>query len=640
MQKISNNFLADAGATGKALLAAADAATAKVALSLATVATSGSYDDLTNKPTGGGVTFAKTKIVGVDGNTIQACINSVTSASGQNQTQILIPPGIYTENLTLKLGVSLAATGQNNGQASTVRIVGQHTLTGGATAGDNIIQFAGLRFDNTHATTPTFTFSATGGVALLVHFDSCMIGATNAATTAVGMLIGTDVSVRCNDTKSLANATAGSGGTHFDINGGALFGTNLSTEYGTRAILMRGTPTALKPYCELKHSDLRTTGANVVEIQSTTALFTAGWTGFENTNATGNGITLAGVTTAGAVAGVFNSVFTITAGASNYVVTGDLGSAYYSLNNSYSNATYAPYEIKIGANVAQFKYDESQFSVTNVYTLTTNPSGTATWVKPSGAKTVSIQMIGGGGGGASGAKSSNTAIARVGGGGGGGGGWCHVQISADVLSAAETVTIGQGGNGGAARTSEFTTGNGGAAGTASIFGPFRALGGNGAANNGGAGGGGQMANAGGSGSGTGSAGATGTPASATAAALPGGAGGGGGGGIVISGTTGTGGGAGGRSNWVNLAGGTGGSGTTSSAGGTGGAGNAVSDSRIFATGSGGAGGGGSLSGNGGNGGAGAFPGGAGGGGGATETGAQSGAGGNGAGGVVIVTTYF
>jgi hypothetical protein len=162
--------------------------------------------------------------------------------------------------------------------------------------------------------------------------------------------------VRCNDVKSLANATAGSGGTHFDINGGALFGTNLSTEYGTRAILMRGTPTALKPYCELKHSDLRTTGANVVEIQSTTALFTAGWTGFENTNATGNGITLAGVTTAGAVAGVFNSVFTITSGASNYVVTGDLGSVYYSLGNSYSNATYAPFETDIGANVLQLTY--------------------------------------------------------------------------------------------------------------------------------------------------------------------------------------------------------------------------------------------------------------------------------------------
>jgi hypothetical protein len=356
MQKVPSTLLADAGTAGKAVLAAESQSAARTALGLATVAGSGSYNDLTDKPASGGVTFAKTKVVGVDGNTIQACINSVTSASGQNQTQILIPPGVYTENLTLKLGVSLAATGQNNGQASTVRIVGQHTLTGGATAGDNIIQFAGLRFDNTHATTPTFTFSATGGVALLVHFDSCMIGATNAATTSVGMLIGTDVSVRCNDVKSLANATAGSGGTHFDINGGALFGTNLSTEYGTRAILMRGTPTALKPYCELKHSDLRTTGANVVEIQSTTALFTAGWTGFENTNATGNGITLAGVTTAGAVAGVFNSVFTITSGASNYVVTGDLGSVYYSLGNSYSNATYAPFETDIGANVLQLTY--------------------------------------------------------------------------------------------------------------------------------------------------------------------------------------------------------------------------------------------------------------------------------------------
>lgn len=393
MQQVSNNLLGQATTVGKQLLSATDAAAAKTALGLSTVATSGAYADLSGKPAlanvatsgaysdlsgtpslapvatsgsytdlsdkpagGGGVTFAQTKIVGVDANTIQGCIDLVTNATAQNQTQILIPPGFYTENLTLKRCVSLAATGQNNGQVTTIRIVGQHTLAGGATAGDNIIQFAGLRFDNTHATTPTFTFSAQSGVPLLVHFDSCMVGSSNAATTSVGMLIGTDVSVRCNDVKSLANATAGSGGTHFDINGGTLYGTNLSTEYGTRAILMRGTPTAYRPYCELKNCDLRTWGANLIEIQSTTALLTAGWCSFENTNSTGSGIVLAGAVTSGAVAGIFNCAFTITSGASNYVVTGDAGCAYYALGNSYSNATYAPYETKIGANVLQLTY--------------------------------------------------------------------------------------------------------------------------------------------------------------------------------------------------------------------------------------------------------------------------------------------
>jgi hypothetical protein len=52
-------------------------------------------------------------------------------------------------------------------------------------------------------------------------------------------------------------------------------------------------------------------------------------------------------------------VFAVQAGASNYVVTGAAGSYYYSLGNSYSNATGAPYETKIGASVTQFQYARS-----------------------------------------------------------------------------------------------------------------------------------------------------------------------------------------------------------------------------------------------------------------------------------------
>ena len=185
MQKVSNKALAEATTLGKQLLSATSATQARQNLGLAAVASSGSYNDLSDKPVGSGITFAQTKVVGVHASTIQGCINLIDSANGQNQTQILIPPGVYTENLTLKKCVSLAASGQNNGQATTVRIVGQHTLTGGTIAGDNIIQFAGLRFDNTHPTTPTFTFSAQSGVPLLVHFESCMIGASNIATTSV-----------------------------------------------------------------------------------------------------------------------------------------------------------------------------------------------------------------------------------------------------------------------------------------------------------------------------------------------------------------------------------------------------------------------------------------------------------------------
>jgi hypothetical protein len=54
MTKVSNNLLKDATVTGKALLAAATAAAARTTLELATVANTGSYNDLTDKPTGGG----------------------------------------------------------------------------------------------------------------------------------------------------------------------------------------------------------------------------------------------------------------------------------------------------------------------------------------------------------------------------------------------------------------------------------------------------------------------------------------------------------------------------------------------------------------------------------------------------------
>lgn len=58
MTKVSNNLLKDATTLGKALIQAANAAAARSTLGLATVASSGNYNDLINKPTGG--TFAGT----------------------------------------------------------------------------------------------------------------------------------------------------------------------------------------------------------------------------------------------------------------------------------------------------------------------------------------------------------------------------------------------------------------------------------------------------------------------------------------------------------------------------------------------------------------------------------------------------
>jgi hypothetical protein len=299
----------------------------------------------------GAASFAKTKIVGVDAATIQGCIDLVTTATWNNQTQILIPPGVYTENLTLKPCVSLASTGGNNGQGSVVRITGVHTATGSAIAGDSVLELNGIRFDNT-TTSPTITFNANGTVPFLVHMQDCMVGNSNASTAVSGVVINSDVAVRAVNVRSIANATAGSGGTHWDLNGGSLYSQGCSTEYGTCALLMRGTNGTSKPYAELRYSYFNINGSNVVNITSATALLTAGWCSFENRATTGNGITIA----AGSVIGVYNSAFIITAGASNYVVTGSAGSYYFSTANSYSNSSAIPYETKIGASVAQYSY--------------------------------------------------------------------------------------------------------------------------------------------------------------------------------------------------------------------------------------------------------------------------------------------
>lgn len=303
---------------------------------------------------------ANTRTVGVDGATIQACINSITTASSTNQFQILIPPGTYTENLTLKPCVSLAGTGANNGQTPISRIVGQHTFTGTATAADNIIQLSSLRFDNSSASN-TFVLNASGSVPVLVQFDSCTIFTSNASTSTYGVVVNANVVVQANDVKSLCNATAGSGGTHFALSGGSLYATNLSTEFGTCAILMTGTNGANKPYCELKNCDIRAVGANLVNITSNTALFTAGWCSFSNSATSAKGFNIA----AGSVVGVYNSSYTVTAGASNYLVDGAVGSYYFSALNNHSNSSLVPYETKIGASVAQVPYTTNMIPVAN-----------------------------------------------------------------------------------------------------------------------------------------------------------------------------------------------------------------------------------------------------------------------------------
>lgn len=157
-----------------------------------------------------------------------------------------------------------------------------------------------------------------------------------------------------------------------------------------------------------------------------------------------------------------------------------------------------------------------------------------TWTKPPNATVVRLIGIGGGAGGGSGRRGS-TATVRCGGGGGQGAGMNDMIVPASVFNATEPVTIGAGGIGGAAVTTDNTDGNAGGLGGSTIFKAysyFRAgngIGGNGGTatgGNGGASGGGGFFNGGAGGNANGSGGNGGNGNGVNAAGNGGGAGGG------------------------------------------------------------------------------------------------------------------
>lgn len=275
----------------------------------------------------------------------------------------------------------------------------------------------------------------------------------------------------------------------------------------------------------------------------------------------------------------------------------------------------------------------------NVQTFGSSVSnGSFTWTKPTGAKSVTVYVVGGGSGGSSGSAGTD-------GSGGGGGAYTTKSFDASILGSTVTINVGAGGSAGSAGVvSSFGTwikaggGNVGAGGgslgnAVPVATTTSGIGGQGGQANGNA----EYGGGGGAGGGSGAA----SPTNSGGSSIYGSGGGGGGGGGQSGSSPSYAGSAGGTSgSYTNGGGGTFGAGTSgSSVGNPGTAGSTGATLGTICGAGGGGGGGGSGSFSGGAGGAGGFPGGGGGGGGDSYSG-TGGAGGAGANGEVVVITYF
>lgn len=112
----------------------------------------------------------------------------------------------------------------------------------------------------------------------------------------------------------------------------------------------------------------------------------------------------------------------------------------------------------LAGQVTSVVYDGTNFqlqSVPSIVPTVTSFTGSGTWTKPAGLKYAIVELCGGGGGGGGGSGAGS-------GGGGGAGGYSFKIISASLLGATETVTIGAAGSAGA------SSGNGGSGGATSF----------------------------------------------------------------------------------------------------------------------------------------------------------------------------
>lgn len=295
--------------------------------------------------------------VGIDASSIQDCINLASDASATTAYIVQIPPGRYTENLTLKGGVMIRGMG-NPGDTVSVVITGYHTLNGtAANALNNRVTIANILFVSDNSLNPVFAISGT--TATQFNIQGCYIQNTTANTSAVSFSVGTNASVYLDN--CIVQMAASSGGTQFNMSGGSLYLRTVRSNGGSKIINMTSAAYAEIAYCVLSCAGtteaITVYGNGALGAYPLSGLISAGWSSFQNTASNGNGINLSA---SGATVWAFSCTFDVLSGTSNYVVTGVAGSGFAQLNNNYGNiAGLLTRNVKIKNTVSLLTYTGS-----------------------------------------------------------------------------------------------------------------------------------------------------------------------------------------------------------------------------------------------------------------------------------------
>lgn len=379
-------------------------------------------------------------------------ITSALTAASSGDT-ILIRDGTYTENLTLKAGVNLAAF-IGDELTPNVTIVGKCTMT---TAGT--VTISGIRLQ----TNSDFFLAVTGSAASVVNLVNCYLNVTN--NTGISYTSSSSSSqIACSDCKGDIATT------------------------GITMIVATGAGTASFTNCFVGNGGASTTPSSTSACQiaffngliafpcstSGTGAFTSDHCSFNTGNATC-------ITTSGTGGSVlqFTELQSGTASALSIGAGTTISAFGCNVNSSNTNAI-------TGAGTLNFSdiafFDSSKINTTT-QTLKISTAfqkavkqvftSSGTYTPTTGMKYCDIVCVGGGGGG--GGTANTGASTYAAGAGGGGGGTSYKLSSAATIGASQTVTIGAagtagtsgnnaGGNGGDTSVGSICIGKGGSGG--------------------------------------------------------------------------------------------------------------------------------------------------------------------------------